>query len=152
LHRQGNFITQKGFFPEKVRTDMDNQVGVFQLPGTTAADKPLLGGGDLAGAFSNDDATKKVLAFITSDKFNGGTKDGSYISPHKTFDMSQYPDETTRKVAALAYGATVFRFDGSDQMPGAVGAGSFWKGMAAWVSGQKQLDAVLNDIEASWPK
>jgi alpha-glucoside transport system substrate-binding protein len=152
LHRQGNFITQKGFFPEKIRTAMDAEVGVFQLPGNTEQDRPVLGGGDLAGAFSNDDATKKVMSFITSDKFNGGTKEGSYISPHKTFDLSQYPDETTRKVAQLAYQATVFRFDGSDQMPGAVGAGSFWKGMVAWVSGQKNRDQVLNDIEASWPK
>jgi alpha-glucoside transport system substrate-binding protein len=152
LHRQGNFITQKGFFPDRIRTAMDTEVGVFQLPGTTAADKPVLGGGDLAGAFSDDDATKKVISFITSDKFNGGTKEGSYISPHKTFDVSQYPDETTRTVAKLAYGATVFRFDGSDQMPGAVGAGSFWKGMVAWISGQKSEEQVLNDIEASWPK
>jgi alpha-glucoside transport system substrate-binding protein len=152
LHRQGNFITQKGFFPDKVRSVMDTEVGVFQLPGNTAEDKPVLGGGDLAGAFSDDDATKKVLAFITSDKFNGGTQEGSYISPHKTFDVSQYPDETTRTVAKLAYGATVFRFDGSDQMPGAVGAGSFWKGMVAWISGQKDQEQVLNDIEASWPK
>jgi alpha-glucoside transport system substrate-binding protein len=152
LHRQGNFITQKGFFPEKVRTNMDAEVGVFQLPGTTPADKPVLGGGDLAAGFSNDDATKKVLAFVTSDKFNGGTKEGSYISPHKTFDASQYPDETTRTIAKLAYGATVFRFDGSDQMPGNVGAGTFWRGMVAWISGQKTEDQVLNEIEASWPK
>jgi alpha-glucoside transport system substrate-binding protein len=152
MHRQGNFITQKGFFPEKIRTAMDAEVGVFQLPGTTEQDRPVLGGGDLAGAFSNDDATKKVMSFITSDKWNGGTQEGSFISPHKTFDLSQYPDETTKKVAQLAYQATVFRFDGSDQMPGAVGAGSFWKGMVAWVSGQKSRDQVLNDIEASWPK
>jgi alpha-glucoside transport system substrate-binding protein len=152
LHRQGNFITQKGFFPEKVRQNMDQEVGVFQLPGTTPADKPVLGGGDLAAGFSDDDATKKVLAFITSDKFNGGTKEGSYISPHKTFDLAQYPDETTRTIAKLAYGATIFRFDGSDQMPGSVGAGSFWKGMVAWISGQKSEDQALNDIEASWPK
>ena len=152
MHRQGNFITQKGFFPEKIRTAMDTEVGVFQLPGTTAADKPVLGGGDLAGAFSNDDATKKVMAFLTSDKFNGGTTTGSYISPHKTFDLSQYPDETTKKIAQLAYGATVFRFDGSDQMPGAVGAGSFWKDMVAWVAGQKTEQQALDDIEKSWPK
>lgn len=152
LHRMGNFITQKGFFPDRIREALDTEVGVFLLPGTTAADKPVLGGGDLAAAFSNDDATKKVMSFVTSDKFNGGTKEGSYISPHKTFDASQYPDETTRKVAQLAYQATVFRFDGSDQMPGAVGAGSFWKGMVAWVGGQKDTAATLKDIEASWPK
>jgi len=151
LHRQGNFITQKGFFPEKVRTKLDQEVGVFQLPGTSPDNRPVLGGGDLAGAFSKDDDTKKVLEFLTSDKFNGGTKEGSYISPHKTFDLSQYPDETTKKIAKLAYESTVFRFDGSDLMPGAVGAGSFWRGMTAWISGQKNLDQVLKDIDESWP-
>ena len=41
------------------------------------------------------------------------------------------------QIADLGAKATVFRFDGSDQMPGAVGSGSFWRGMVAWVSGQK---------------
>ncbi len=77
---------------------------------------------------------------------------GGFISPHKTFDLSQYPDETTREIAKLAYEATVFRFDGSDQMPGAVGAGSFWKSMVAWIAGQRSQDQALNEIEASWPK
>ncbi|HEX5996113.1 MAG TPA: ABC transporter substrate-binding protein, partial [Jiangellales bacterium] len=143
LHRMGNFITQKGFFPDAIRTKLDTEVGVFQFPGKTPEDKQVLGGGDLAAAFNDEDATKKVMEFITSDKFNGGTKEASYISPHKTFDMSQYPDETTRNVAKLAYEASEFRFDGSDLMPGAVGAGSFWKGMVAWISGQKNLDTVL---------
>src|SRR5919106_4083333 len=64
LHRQGNFITQKGFFPEKVRANLDEEVGVFQLPGVDASNKPVLGGGDLAGAFSNDDDTKKEIEFM----------------------------------------------------------------------------------------
>jgi len=151
LHRQGNFITQKGFFPDAVRTKLDTDVGVFQLPGTSPDSRPVLGGGDLAGAFSKDDDTKKVLEFITSDKFNGGTKEGSYISPHKTFDLNQYPDNTTKTIAKLAYESTIFRFDGSDLMPGAVGAGSFWRGMTAWISGQKNLDQTLKDIDQSWP-
>jgi alpha-glucoside transport system substrate-binding protein len=45
----------------------------------------------------------------------------------------------------------VFRFDGSDLMPGAVGAGSFWKGMTAWISGQQSLDETLKNIDESWP-
>jgi alpha-glucoside transport system substrate-binding protein len=75
----------------------------------------------------------------------------SYMSPHKTFDVSQYPDETTKKIAEGAYASTVFRFDGSDLMPGAVGAGSFWKGMTAWISGQQSLDETLKNIDESWP-
>jgi alpha-glucoside transport system substrate-binding protein len=151
MHRQGNFITQKGFFPDKVRTNMDTEVGVFQLPGTDANSRPVLGGGDLAGAFTGTDDTKKVLEYMLSPEFNGGTEEGSYLSPHKTFDLTQYPDETSKEVAKLAYESTVFRFDGSDLMPGAVGAGSFWKGMVAWVGGQKSLDETLKDIDESWP-
>jgi alpha-glucoside transport system substrate-binding protein len=142
LHRQGNFITQKDFFPESVRQNLDEEVGVFYLPGVDANNKPLLG----------DEDTKKVMAHMTSPEFEfADLAASSWISPHKTFDVSKYPDETTKKVAEFAYESTVFRFDGSDQMPGAVGAGSFWKGMTAWISGQQSLDEALQSIEESWP-
>jgi alpha-glucoside transport system substrate-binding protein len=152
LHRQGNFITQKGFISEKVRPRLDEEVGVFQLPGTDAANKPVLGGGDLVGAFSNDEDTKKALEFLTSPTFAfTNIKASSFLSPHKGFDVSKYEDKTTQDIAKIAYEASVFRFDGSDLMPGAVGAGSFWKGMTAWVSGQKSLEEALKDIDESWP-
>jgi alpha-glucoside transport system substrate-binding protein len=152
LHRQGNFITQKGFITEKVRANLDEEVGVFQLPGTDAASKPLLIGGDLAGAFSNDADTKKAMEYITSPTFAfSNIAASSYLSPYKEFDLSKYEDTTTEEIAKLAYGSTVARFDGSDTMPGAVGAGTFWRGMTAWVSGQKSLDEALKDIEDSWP-
>jgi alpha-glucoside transport system substrate-binding protein len=152
LHRQGNFITQKGFITEKVRANLDEEVGVFRLPGIDAANKAVLGGGDLVGAFSSDDDTKKTLEFLTSPDFAfSNIKASSFISPHKGFDLTKYEDKTTQEIAKLAYGATVFRFDGSDTMPGAVGAGSFWKGMTAWISGQKDLDEALKEIDESWP-
>ena len=44
----------------------------------------------------------------------------------------------------------IFHFDGSDLMPGAVGAGSFWTGIVDYVSGT-DLDTVLSNIDASWP-
>ena len=44
----------------------------------------------------------------------------------------------------------MFRFDGSDQMPGEVGANSFWKEMTAWITGQSTTD-TLDNIESSWP-
>ena len=51
----------------------------------------------------------------------------------------------------MAYDASAFLFDGSDQMPGEVGAGTFWKDMTAWISGQQDLDTTLSNIDASWP-
>ncbi len=44
------------------------------------------------------------------------------------------------------------RFDASDLMPTAVGAGSFWTGMVRYMQrGPQALNAVLDEIEASWP-
>jgi alpha-glucoside transport system substrate-binding protein len=92
------------------------------------------------------------MAHMTSPEFEfADLAASSWISPHKTFDVSKYPDETTKTVAGIAYESTVFRFDGSDQMPGAVGAGTFWKGMTAWISGQQDLNEALTSIEESWP-
>jgi alpha-glucoside transport system substrate-binding protein len=152
LHKQGNFVLQKGFLTEKIRQNVDQEVGVFQLPGVDANSKPLLVGGDMAGAFSKDDDTKKALEFMTSPQFKfSNIATATWLSPFKAFDLSNYPNEITKEVAKLAYASTEARFDGSDAMPGAVGAGSFWKGMTAWVSGQKSLDEALKDIDDSWP-
>jgi alpha-glucoside transport system substrate-binding protein len=152
LHKQGNFITQKDFIKESVRQNLDEEVGVFQLPGTDANNKPLLVGGDLAGAFTNDDDVKKALEFMSSPQFKfSNIATATWLSAVKSFDLGQYPNETTKTAAKLAYESTVSRFDGSDTMPGAVGAGSFWKDMTAWISGQKSLDEALKDIEDSWP-
>ncbi len=47
--------------------------------------------------------------------------------------------------------STEFVFDGSDQMPGEVGSGSFWREMTAWISGGQEIPATLENIESSWP-
>ena len=152
LHRQGNFITQKGFFPDKVVADLDNQVGVFQYPGETADSKPMLGGGDLAAVFNGkDDDTKQVMAYLTGPDYKGYDEKQGFLSPRKDFPLTNYKSKLTQQIATLGQSSTVFRFDGSDQMPGAVGSGSFWKGMVAWVSGQKSLDTALKEIDDSWP-
>jgi alpha-glucoside transport system substrate-binding protein len=152
LHRQGNFVLQKGFLTEKIRQNIDQEVGVFQLPGVDANSKPLLVGGDMAGAFSKDDDTKKAMEFLASPQFKfTNIATATWLSAFKAFDLSNYPNEITKEVAKLAYSSTEAAFDGSDSMPGAVGAGSFWKGMTAWVSGQKSLDEALKDIDDSWP-
>jgi alpha-glucoside transport system substrate-binding protein len=152
LHKQGNFVLQKGFLTESVRQNVDEEVGVFQLPGTDASSKPLLVGGDMAAAFSNDADTKAALEYMSSPKFKfANIATATWLSAVKSFDLSNYPNEITKQVAKLAYGSTEARFDGSDTMPGAVGAGSFWKDMTAWISGQKSLDEALKDIDDSWP-
>ena len=63
-----------------------------------------------------------------------------------------YGQELERNLAELVANASSFRFDGSDLMPGEVGAGTFWTGMTDYVSGAADLDTVLSEIDASWPQ
>ena len=154
MHRQGNFIT--GFFPKDVQKNLGDNVGVAYFPESEDGfeGKPLLGGGDVASLFKQsreNRAAVETMRFLTSPEFGGPwAKVGGWLSPHKTFDKSQYPDDITRQIADLAAEADVFRFDASDLMPAAVGAGSFWRGMVQWTSGQKELEEVLTDIDESW--
>ncbi|MDQ3464233.1 MAG: carbohydrate ABC transporter substrate-binding protein, partial [Actinomycetota bacterium] len=154
LHRQGNFITSGDFFPSEVVADLDNQVTVSQLPPTDPDTGPeMLLGGDWATIFDADNAEAvQVLEFLASDEFGGPWAEvGGWLSPHTTFDASQYPDETTRSIFQFAVDSETTGVDGSDQMPGEVGAGSFWRGMTAWISGQQEIEDVLDEIESSWP-
>jgi alpha-glucoside transport system substrate-binding protein len=151
--RQGNFVTT--FLPKPVQADLDNKVGIYVFPRFANGYQglPILGGGDIAGLFNgNDPDAQKVMQFLTSDKFGGPwAKAGGWLSPHKTFDASNYPDAVTKQTAKIASAANVFRYDGSDLMPKEVGSGTFWTGMVKWMNGQSSKETV-DAIEASWPK
>jgi alpha-glucoside transport system substrate-binding protein len=154
LHHQGNFVTQKGFLPDAIWNELDANVGVFPMP--KGQFDTVLGGGDLAAMFTkNDTNVLKVMKEITENpKFGevwAGPGDRGFLSPHKDFDTAKYGTEITKSIAQIAYTASGIRFDGSDAMPGAVGAGSFWKGMVAYTSGQQDVDATLKSIDESWP-
>ncbi len=154
MYKQGNFVAAAGGFPDEVIKDIDSFVGVFGFPPATAGgDDPVLGGGDLAALFSpKNEAARKILQYMSGKDFGGAAaKKGNYISPHKDFDQSNYPNDVVRQAANVAYEASAFAFDGSDQMPGAVGSGSFWREMTAWISGQQNLDEALKGVDDSWP-
>ena len=155
MYRQGNFVATPGNFPDDVIADIDNQVGVFPMPGLTPEDKPVLGGGDLAGIFAQEnESAQKLVQFLSSAEFgtNGYAENGTWFSARTDFDTSLYANEVMRSIGEAAYQSTEFVFDGSDQMPGEVGSGSFWREMVAWISGGTDAQAALDNIEASWPQ
>ncbi len=152
MERQGNFVT--GFYPEEVQGNLDEEVGQFVFPPYEGGYEgtPVLGGGDIAALFNgNDEDAQAVMEFLTSDQFGAEwAQAGGWLSPHATFDASNYPDETTRTVAEIAANASVFRYDASDVMPKSVGSGTFWTEMVKWLNGESSEDATTA-IEDSWP-
>lgn len=150
LHKQGNFITT--FFPENVKAGVDYDF--FYLPSVDAAyGRPVLVAGDIYAMINDRPEVREVMQFFASGaSVEGWVKAGGAISPHKDSNLNWYTNDVDRKVAEVIQNATSVRFDGSDLMPGQVGAGSFWKEMTAYVSGSKTLDEALDAIDASWPR
>jgi len=152
MYKQGSFMT--GFFQESAGVEnLDEEVGVFGFPPVEeGGENPVLGGGDMAVMMTDDEATATVMEWLADPEIgNEAAPNSSFISPHTTFDASLYPTELTRQMASVAYESTAFLFDGSDQMPGEVGAGSFWREITAWISGETDLDTALQNIDESWP-
>jgi len=152
LMHMGNFIVSKDFMPAEIVANADENIGVFGFPPATAGgDNPTLGGGDMAVMMSDDESTRAVMQ-ILADQSVGvqAAPTSSFISPHTSFDATLYPNDLTRAIADVAYNATIWLFDGSDSMPGAVGT-AFWQEATAWMSGDVDIDTALKNIDESWP-
>ena len=149
MHKQGNFIT--GFFPEGAAADVD--YSFFYLPGIDPAyGNPFLIAGDQMAMFNDRPEVRALMEYFTTPQSAQGWLDnGGALAAHLSATPDMYGEELERGIAELVANATSFRFDGSDLMPGEVGAGSFWKGMTDWVSGAADLDTVLSEIDATWP-
>ena len=72
-----------------------------------------------------------------------------FLTPHKGVNIDLYGDATLKGMGEILLGADTFRFDGSDLMPGGVGAGSFWTGMVDYAGG-KSAQEVADAIQSSW--
>lgn len=151
MHRQANFYGNQ--WPEGTTKGPDGQVNTFFLPMVNEDDaKAMLGGGELIAAFADRPEVKAVAEFLTSaDYANERLKLGNWLSPNKGADPTLVTDPLEQQFAVLLAESDVFRFDGSDLMPGPVGAGSFWSEMVEWVVGSQDTATTLENIEASWP-
>jgi len=148
LHKQGSFITS--FFPKDAKPGVD--YSVFYLPPIDPQyGKPVLFSGDLMSAFNDRPEVRAVMAyFSTGASVESWVKAGGATSPHKDASLDWYTNDTDRSVADILQKAESVRFDGSDLMPGVVGAGTFWKGMSDYVAGTVDLDAAMEEIQAGW--
>lgn len=151
LHRQASFYANQ--WPEESRVAEDGDIFAFYFPPIDPAKgKPVLGGGEFTVAFDDRPEVQAVQTYLASGEYaNSRAKLGNWVSANTKLDLSNVTNPIDRlSVEILQDEQTVFRFDGSDLMPAAVGAGTFWKEMVSWISG-KDTVAALDAIESSWP-
>jgi alpha-glucoside transport system substrate-binding protein len=150
MHRQGNFIT--GFFPEGKVAGEDYSFFYFP-PVDPAYGKPFLVAGDMMVMFNDRPEVRALMEYFTTPQSASGfLEGGGALAAHQTATPDMYGVPLERGIAELVQQATSFRFDGSDLMPGEVGAGSFWEHITSYVAGSESLDTALKAIDATWPK
>ena len=153
LHRQASFYASN--WPEGTKVAEDGDVWAFYLPAVDASAKPVLGGGEFVATFRDAPEVKAFAAFLASPDWANAkakaTKNGGWVSANKELDPANLVSPIDQQSAKILQDpAAVFRFDGSDMMPSAVGAGTFWSEMTNWVKGQDDK-TTLDNIEKSWP-
>jgi alpha-glucoside transport system substrate-binding protein len=112
--------------------------------------KPVLGAGTLWAITKPSQAADDLIGFLQSTEANEiWMARKGFLTPHKGVNPEAFGDPTLRKMNEVLLNATTFRFDGSDLMPGAVGAGSFWTGMVDYAGG-KPVGEVTGAIQESW--
>lgn len=148
MHRQASFIS--AFFPENVEVGVD--ADFFYFPGYADSElgNPVLGGGTLVAITEDSPATQKFMEFLSTPLAHElWMAQGDFLTPHTGINLDLYATDTLRNQGEIFLTATTFRFDGSDLMPGAIGAGAFWTGMLDFVNGGDAQE-IADAIEDTW--
>jgi alpha-glucoside transport system substrate-binding protein len=148
LHHQASFIPS--FFPEG--TELGTDADFFYFPAYEEKDlgTPVLGAGTLAILTRDTPAARAFIEFLkTPIAHEVWMAQTSFLTPFKAVNVEAYGNEPLAKQGEILLGATTFRFDGSDLMPGKIGAGAFWTGMVDFVGG-KDAATVASEIQTAW--
>ncbi len=150
MHHQASFIPS--FFPDGTKLGVD--ADFFYMPAYAGKDlgKPVLGAGTLAFITKDTPAARAFIEWLkTPIAHEVWMAQSGFLTPFKSANSETYGSAALKKQGEILTNATTFRFDGSDLMPGAVGAGTFWTGMVDYVGG-KSAEEVSATIQSSWPK
>ena len=158
MHRQASFYAAN--WKEKdpnLEIGEDKDVFAFYLPPIGEEfGNPVLGGGEFVAAFSDAPEVQAFQTYISGGEWvnekGKATPNGGFVSANKNLDIANVASPIDKlSTEILQDPDATFRFDGSDLMPGAVGAGSFWKEMTAWIAEDQSTQDSLDKIESSWP-
>ncbi|WP_051393305.1 ABC transporter substrate-binding protein [Glycomyces arizonensis] len=152
MYRMASFYG--AMWPEGTEVAEDGDVFAFRFPEKNEGDNTMLVGGEFVAAFHDSEAIEATRQFLASELYhNARLQTGPWSTARQGVD----PANATTPINELATQIltdpdVTVRFDGSDLMPGEVGAASFWNGVIEWVDGAKDAQQMADDIEASWPQ
>ena len=148
MHHQASFIPS--FFPEGTKLGRD--ADFFYMPAYAGKDlgKPVLGAGTLAMITKDSEAARAFIEWLkTPIAHEVWMAQSGFLTPLKSVNVEAYGNDALKKQGEILLNATTFRFDGSDLMPGKIGAGAFWTGMVDYAGGKPAAD-VAAQIQKEW--
>ncbi len=153
MHRQASFYAAN--WPEGTEIGEDADVFAFYFPANEGADvKPVLVGSEYWTSFDSRPEITAFLAYLASaDYANARALAGEgFVNANLNLDLENVSSPISQLAGEQFQDPTaVIRFDGADLMPAEVGSGSFWSEATEWIASNKDTQAVLDAIQATWP-
>jgi alpha-glucoside transport system substrate-binding protein len=108
---------------------------------------PLVGGGDVAAAFVNDEDVAKLIEYLSTPEAGRiWVSTGAIASPNEGVTSEDYPNELVAKEAEQLKSAESFLFDGSDLLPGTLGQ-DFGTLLQNVIKSPNKMDSLLDDYQ-----
>ncbi|MEA2627938.1 MAG: alpha-glucoside transport system substrate-binding protein [Chloroflexota bacterium] len=147
MHNQASFITANFVSQDKVTPGTD--FNFFPLPDVDPQFAGAhVGAGDAFSMLKDTPQARALIKYLTTPEAQAiWVKRGGKLSPNKSFDPANYPDDITRSVATVMTTAKIFDFDAGDLMP-TVMFNAYWAAVLKFVANQNNLDAILQNLDA----
>ncbi|HEU6444497.1 MAG TPA: ABC transporter substrate-binding protein [Gaiellaceae bacterium] len=149
MYMEGGFVG--GIALGDVNPDLKVGTDIDFFPWPTIDEQygsPLVGGGDVASAFVNNEDNKKLIEFLaTPEAGKIWVSTGAIASPNQGVSESDYPNELVAKEAEQLKNAESFLFDGSDLLPGTLGQ-DFGTLLQNIIKTPNNMDSLLDDYQS----
>lgn len=123
----------------------------YDFPSVNGSGPAVVGGGDVAVAFTDGEATDALMQYLASpEAAEVWVPLGGLTSPNQNVDTSLYPDDISRQIAEALVGAETFRFDMSDLTPSAFGGTpgqGFWQIMIEFLQDSSDIPGTQQALE-----
>lgn len=152
---QAGTVFEGDFVAGNITDDGTSTVGenalFYEFPSINGSEPSVVGGGDVAVAFTDDEATDALMQFLASpESAEIWVPNGGLTSPNNAVDTSLYPDDISRQIAESLTGAETFRFDMSDLTPSAFGGTQgqgFWQEMITFYQDPSDVEGTMQRLE-----
>lgn len=148
---EGDFVA--GVIAEDGNSVVGETALLFDFPSVNDSDPAVVGGGDVAIQFTDDEATTALMKYLASPEAASiWVPKGGLTSPNNAVDTSLYPDDISRQIAEALTGAESFRFDMSDLTPSAFGGTQgqgFWQEMITFYENPGDVQGTMERLEAA---